>query len=337
METQALALQVNGVPTPMITAETVEKALMVGDFSKMDAQTRVAYYLAVCQSAGLNPLTRPFIPMKTQSGEVVLYATRECAEQLRAKHRMSIRIVSRERFDDLYCVTVLGSLPDGRTEEAQGIVEIHNLKGQALANALMRAESKAKRRATLALCGLGIAFLDEAPGHDVAFNVQTGELIGELCDEAESITADTQPIRHDERQDMLAPVGLWMRSIKPTSRGAAIHAVFGSPLSPEEIKQLDRRDLVAGLQRLKMGNEAGIDWESVTLEDDLEKAAARSAAKAKDDLFGGERQEANTPADIVGMEDSPAPQAYQSPPAGQTVARAMPQAPIQDTRPVIAW
>lgn len=137
---KALQLHASGVPTPALTADIVEKALMVGDFSKMDAQTRVAYYLAICQSAGLNPMTRPFIPMKTQSGEVVLYATRECAEQLRAKHRVSLRIVSREKFDGLYCVTVEGKLPDGRTEEAQGIVEITNLKGQALGNALMKSE-----------------------------------------------------------------------------------------------------------------------------------------------------------------------------------------------------
>lgn len=174
---KSLQLHAAGVPVPMLTADVVEKALMVGDFSKMDAQTRVSYYLAVCQSAGLNPMTRPFIPMKTQSGEVVLYATRECAEQLRAKHRVSLRIVSREKFDGLYCVTVEGKLPDGRSEEAQGIVEIASLKGQALGNSLMRCESKAKRRVTLALCGLGFDLADDGyHAIDVGFNLRTGEI-----------------------------------------------------------------------------------------------------------------------------------------------------------------
>ena len=176
---KTLQLHAAGVPVPMLTADVIEKALMVGDFSKMDAPTRVAYYLAVCQSAGLNPMTRPFIPMKTQSGEVVLYATRECAEQLRAKHRISLRIVSREKFDGLYCVTVEGKLPDGRTEEAQGIVEIATLKGQALGNALMKAESKSKRRVTLALCGLGFDLADDGYHTlDVGFDLQTGEIRG---------------------------------------------------------------------------------------------------------------------------------------------------------------
>ena len=83
------------IPTPTITPEAIEKALMVGDFSKMDATTRVSYYLAVCQSAGLNPMTRPFIPLKTQSGEVILYATRECAEQLRSQQRPVGKLLAR--------------------------------------------------------------------------------------------------------------------------------------------------------------------------------------------------------------------------------------------------
>lgn len=47
----------------------------------------------------------------------------------------------------------------GRTDCATGAVPLGNLKGEALANALMKAETKAKRRATLSICGLGL--LDE--------------------------------------------------------------------------------------------------------------------------------------------------------------------------------
>jgi hypothetical protein len=38
-------------------------------------------------------------------------------------------------------------------------VSLHNLKGEALANAIMKCETKAKRRVTLSICGLGL--LDE--------------------------------------------------------------------------------------------------------------------------------------------------------------------------------
>lgn len=178
--TQALTVRPMGeafLPDmPAISAEVIEKALTIGDMSKMPPEVRVRYYLAVCQSAGLNPLTRPFTPMKDQSGQVILYANKDCAEQLRAKHRVSVRTLSREKEDGLYIVTVEGRLPNGRSEEAQGIVEISSLKGQALANAMMKANTKAVRRVTLALCGLGFPLADEGDGHPVAMNWQTGEM-----------------------------------------------------------------------------------------------------------------------------------------------------------------
>jgi hypothetical protein len=48
---------------------------------------------------------------------------------------------------------------------AKGAVNINGLRGEALANALMKAETKAKRRATLSLCGLGM--LDETEVSDI--------------------------------------------------------------------------------------------------------------------------------------------------------------------------
>jgi len=50
-------------------------------------------------------------------------------------------------------------MPDGRFTDSIGAVNITGLKGDNLANAMMKSETKAKRRATLDLLGLGI--LDE--------------------------------------------------------------------------------------------------------------------------------------------------------------------------------
>jgi hypothetical protein len=47
----------------------------------------------------------------------------------------------------------------GREDESTGAVALGTLKGDAMANALMKAETKAKRRVTLSLAGLG--WLDE--------------------------------------------------------------------------------------------------------------------------------------------------------------------------------
>jgi hypothetical protein len=165
---------------PMPTAEDIEKALLVGNLATLTAEQRQSYYMAICQSAGLNPLTRPFTLMKNKGGDLFFYANKECAEQLRSRDAVSLQILSRETESDvgIYTVTIRASLPNGRKEDAQGVVDITNLKGQALADARMRAESKAKRRATLAICGLGFAGEEDREGYAtvVSFDPQTGEI-----------------------------------------------------------------------------------------------------------------------------------------------------------------
>lgn len=161
---------------PNVGEADIEQALTIGDLAKMPPAVRVRYYLAACDSAGLNPLTQPFTPMKNQAGQVVLYANATAAEQLRKKHGVSIKVLSRETIDGLYTVTVAATTADGRCDESQGILDVAGLKGQGLANARMKTETKAKRRATLALCGLGYSLADDMTGPAVRFDPQTGEI-----------------------------------------------------------------------------------------------------------------------------------------------------------------
>jgi len=74
-------------------------------------------------------------------------------------HGISIYITNRERMGDLYIVTARAKDKTGREDESTGAVPLGTLKGDALANALMKCETKAKRRVTLSLAGLG--WLDE--------------------------------------------------------------------------------------------------------------------------------------------------------------------------------
>lgn len=136
-----------------------EQVAIVGDLSKLSPEQRMAYYGEVCKSVGLNPLTRPFQYIQL-NGKLTLYTTRDATDQLRRRGGVSIVIVGRERIEDVYVVTARATTPDGRTDESTGAVAIGNLKGENLANALMKAETKAKRRVTLSICGLG--WLDES-------------------------------------------------------------------------------------------------------------------------------------------------------------------------------
>jgi hypothetical protein len=142
------------------TALAIESVLVQGDLSKLSPPQRVSYYNRVCDSLGLNPLTRPF-EFINLSGKLVFYARRDCTDQLRNINNVTVRIVSREKLgEDVYVVTAQATLPNGRSDESTGAVPIARLQGENLANALMKAETKAKRRVTLSICGLSV--LDES-------------------------------------------------------------------------------------------------------------------------------------------------------------------------------
>lgn len=138
--------------------EAIEAVLINGDLAKLSPEQRVQYYRKVCDSLGLNPLTKPFAYI-TLNGKLTLYALKDATEQLRSLHGVSIIELTSQRLEDVFVVTAKAAKQDGRTDAATGAVAIAGLKGENLANALMKAETKAKRRATLSICGLGM--LDE--------------------------------------------------------------------------------------------------------------------------------------------------------------------------------
>lgn len=142
----------------------IEQVLVTGDLSRLNAEQRVSYYNKTCASVGLNPLTKPFDYI-TLNGKLVLYAKRDCADQLRRIYDVSIAIKERREDEEFATVYVSGELPSGRKDEACGVVVIKGLKGLDLANARMKAETKAKRRLTLSICGLGM--LDETEVEDI--------------------------------------------------------------------------------------------------------------------------------------------------------------------------
>lgn len=168
--------EIQGV-LPTVVAGDIEAGLGCSDVSKLTPEQRLSYYMAICKSMGVSPLTKPFILMRNQNGEQFFYPTKECAEQMRRIHCVSFGSQTREIIDDILVVTVFASLPNGRRESSIGAVDLGGLKGKARADAFMRAESKAKRRATLALIGLGFTDSDDVYGEQVAFNHSTGEII----------------------------------------------------------------------------------------------------------------------------------------------------------------
>ena len=155
--------------------------MVKGDLAKLQPSERVQYYKSVCESLNLNPFTKPFDYISL-NGKLTLYAKKDATDQLRNNNNISITITSREKFDDLYVVSALGKTPDGRTDEAIGAVNIKGLAGDNLANALMKAETKAKRRVTLSICGLGFTDETEIETIPTAKITQVDDRTGEILE-----------------------------------------------------------------------------------------------------------------------------------------------------------
>jgi hypothetical protein len=149
------------------------------DLAKLTSEERAEYYNQVCSSLGLNPLTKP-LDYINLSGKLTLYAKKDCTDQLRSIRNISITETTQLQMGDIFVVNVKASTPEGRTDADTGAVSTTNLRGEALANALMKAITKAKRRVTLSICGLG--FLDETEvetipdAKPVRVDIATGEV-----------------------------------------------------------------------------------------------------------------------------------------------------------------
>lgn len=197
-----------------ISAELQEKVLLGGDLARLTPGERLSYYNAVCISVGLNPLTRPFEYLSL-NGKLVLYARKDCTDQLRDLHGISIQIVGREVVDGCYVVTAQGKNMTERTDESIGAVPLPTSPADK-ANAMMKAETKSKRRVTLSICGLGM--LDETevetiPGARVV-NVQSGETRQEdgLENIGGSVSAGAPSVRVPVSQDAPAPTTVFDES-----------------------------------------------------------------------------------------------------------------------------
>ncbi len=160
----------------------IEQVVMQGDLSKLTPEQRVVYYNKVCESCGLNPFTSPFAYINL-NGKLTLYAKKDCTEQLRHIRGISIVSLESQLMDDLYIVKAYAETKDGRKDASTGAVTLGNLKGDSKANAIMKAETKAKRRVTLSISGMGWvdeSEIDSIPNAKcVDIDIRTGEINGE--------------------------------------------------------------------------------------------------------------------------------------------------------------
>ena len=135
-----------------------ESLVTRGDLSDLTPAERARHYINTCDGLGLNPASQPF-SFLTLQGKLVMYANRGASDQLAAMHRVTRRITRGPEEITLggqklvICVAE-ASMPNGRVETSIATVPMTDP-----VNVLMKAETKAKRRVTLSILGLGM--LDE--------------------------------------------------------------------------------------------------------------------------------------------------------------------------------
>lgn len=200
-------------------ATTIEDVLIRGDLSKLNEQQRTEYYLRLCNSIGLNPMTQPFQYL-TLNGKLVLYARRDCADQLRKINGISIEIVSQDKVDGLLSIHVRAKDKDGRTDEDLGVVAFgENLKGEAAANTILKAVTKAKRRVTLSLSGLG--FLDETEVADIPASAKSSDVVPRQNPHVTRPEDVIDPIEYDEDGNPVDNIPLGDATIERLSKSMA--------------------------------------------------------------------------------------------------------------------
>ncbi len=152
-----------GSEVATLDAGTLFSLVTNGDCSRLSDDQKLQYYKARCDAAGLDPRAQPFQYIKL-NGKLTLYILKGGTEQLSAKHGIVCEVKSQQNEDGIRTVTVQARAKDGRQTDEIGCVPIANLKGEMLANAYMKAVTKAKRRSVLSVCGLGMMDESELEG-----------------------------------------------------------------------------------------------------------------------------------------------------------------------------
>ncbi len=156
-------------PDAATGTRVIESIVLRGDLSGLGPNERARFYTQMCEGLGLNPHAQPFAFLKL-NGKEVLYATRGATDQLAAMHRLNREIVDGPKVIDLAGTKLVyavcrATLPNGRFETATATVPLIDP-----VNVLMKCETKAKRRATLSILGLGV--LDEMELETIPARVQ---------------------------------------------------------------------------------------------------------------------------------------------------------------------
>lgn len=152
-------MQVAAPDDAAMMAKAIDSFVTRGDWSGLTPEARAVAYVNVCTGLGLNPASMPLSFLRL-NGKDVLYVGRGATDQLAARHRLNREIIDGPKITDINGTKIAlavckATLPGGRFETATATLPVIDPP-----NLYMKLETKAKRRATLSVLGLGI--MDES-------------------------------------------------------------------------------------------------------------------------------------------------------------------------------
>ena len=130
------------------------------DTTALSRDHRAAMLTGLARRLGLNPLSNAVMFLKT-NGRETLYVTKQGTDQIAAREKLcretikGPEVIEIEKRRVVFC-QVRATHPDGRSEVSTATLLLTDP-----VNDLMKCETKAKRRATLSVCGLGLLAEDE--------------------------------------------------------------------------------------------------------------------------------------------------------------------------------
>lgn len=288
-------------------ARVAESLVINGDLSLLTPEESTRHYLMVCQRLRLDPTTSPLLRI-TLNGRSILYPTRGATDQLAAAWGVDRNLTEKPHVVDTGAGKIIQASCvatwRGRTDESTGSVPVPAHGGEALCNALLKAETKCKRRATLSILGLGMLAEEEVESAQSEARASGSAII----DVAEMREASASPLlavlygQLSVRDDLGAP------ELDTIDLVAGVYDDVASQTDDTAIRSAAHRACVAHLEGPCGQKKIRVKFKKATDAAELIRAAAKRA------------QHAPPVVAAVAQPAEPASQPEPAPPAAPTAA-----------------
>jgi hypothetical protein len=211
-----------------ITEEQFYALLTKGDLSGLGMSLRAKFLFKLAERYGLDPWRRPFDLLSTKDNRVIVYANKNCAQQIRENlgiklditYMGALRMYEEPRDGqlvwvcdpDIYQVVIKATDKDGREEVEMGTAQLAGLDPREKKDAPLKAITRAKRRAIL---NLGKISLPDESETDFARTPPQRMSLREQADVARGAAAQAETVEPDVPARPVPPAPVPLRTTLP--------------------------------------------------------------------------------------------------------------------------